>query len=296
MHETPPSDLDFAAASAVVGSSRRYSASIDPSWSGPAVPNGGLLQAIMLRAIDAELGPESEFQARSTSCHFLRAPSAGSVEIFIDPLRRGRRFASFRGTLSQGGKACIAMLATYSVRGIEDMARWSPAPPEVTPPPVRSAESVDLARFRDAGPEVWLSMPEQAPPFLRRLLSAPRFGSGPFQGRPVDPFEGAASCGWVMARSPQAVEPAWLAFLVDAVMPPVLGPLKSPALTATIEMTTYIRPDIPPEGLPDQALLVHSVTRSVQNGMCDADYTVYSSGGDLLAQGRQLQLLQPIEV
>jgi hypothetical protein len=60
----------------------RYRATIDRAWDGPAVPNGGVLAAIMVRAAQTELGPDSP-APRTVSVQFLDAPGHGPVEIGV---------------------------------------------------------------------------------------------------------------------------------------------------------------------------------------------------------------------
>jgi hypothetical protein len=283
--------VDFPAASKVAGRSRHYKAEVHPSWDGPLTTHGGLLQAIALRAIDAEINADRRMQARSVTCHYLRAPEHGEVDIFVDPLRRGRRFASTRATLSQKGKPCIAAIATHSVRGMAEVAHWALSPPEVAPPPGRDAAKLEAGQLT---PEAWLQMPAGAPRFFEQLLLAPRFGAGPFAGAEVDPAVGTSNGGWLTTPEPQRIDAEWLTLVVDALWPSVLEPLREPAMAPTLDLTTHIRADIPEDGLPDQPLLVHNVSRAALNGLSDSDSFVFSADGELLAQGRQLQLLQPL--
>lgn len=291
-HDQPRVSVAFDLASRVTGSERRYSAEIHASWDGPLTPHGGLLQAIVLNAIDAEINPDGFYQPRSVTCHYLRPPQHGAVEVFVDPMRKGRRFATSRATLSQHGKPCIAVLATHSVRGLEQVDSWSVPMPAVTSPPDRSAPSVpprEIAKGADA----WLEMPQGTPGFFHHIKLAPRFGTGPFMGPPVDPERGTENGGWVLAPEPRGIDAAWLSFVVDALWPSVLEPLRSPAIAPTLDLTTHFRADLPPGGLPDQPLLLHNRTRALEGGLSDCDAAVFSQDGTLIAQSRQLQLVAP---
>jgi acyl-CoA thioesterase len=292
--EKSSEQLDFVAASQVAGGERHYTAQIHPSWDGPLTTHGGLLQAIALRAIDAEVNADGKYQARSLSCHYLRPPRHGAVDVYVDPLRRGRRFASSRATMSQDGKPCVTVLATHSVREMKEIAHWSLPAPKATPPPPRSAPRVGPKEYLAAPNETWLAMPEGAPRFFDQILLAPRFGSAPFRGKPVDLEKGTENGGWIATPQPQPIEAAWLALVVDILWPPVLQTLTEPAMAPTLDLTTHIRADIPVEGLPDQPLLIHNVTRAAIGGLSEADCYIFTANGSLLAQGRQLQLLQSI--
>lgn len=286
--------VDFDTAAAVSGAERRYSAHVHPSWDGPLTTHGGLLQAIALNAVDREVNRDGNFQPRSITCHYLRAPQHGDVEIFVDPLRRGRRFASSRATLSQNGKPCISVLATHSQRGLESPDNWAIPAPDVAAAPERSAPRVSPQEIAE-GAIAWVQFPDETPAFFKRFLLAPRFGTGPFMGPPVDPAVGTANGGWITTHEPRPVDAAWLAFLVDALWPSVLEPLRTPSIAPTLDLTTHIRADIPPEGLPDQPLLVYNRTRALAGGLADSDSMVFAADGTLLAQGRQLQLVVPPE-
>jgi acyl-CoA thioesterase len=247
----------------------------------------------VLKAIDAEINASGALQARSVSTYFLRPPAHGAVEIFVDPIRTGRRFATTRATLTQGGKACVTVLANHSVRNLPVVADWSLPIPDVAPPPSRGEPKVapDLIAAGNPG---WMEMPEGSPPFFSRSLLAPRFGHGPFMGPDLDPAVGTENGGWLTTTTPRPIDTAWLNYLIDALWPSSLQPLRTPAVAPTLDLTLHVRGEIPPEGLPDQPLLVYNRTRAIQGGLGDSDSFVYSADGKLLAQGRQLLMLMPI--
>jgi acyl-CoA thioesterase len=290
----PPEVTDFETATRVAGGERRYTAEVHPSWDGPVLPHGGLLSAITINAIDAEVNPEGALQVRTISTHFLRPPPHGEVEIFVDPLRVGRRFTSTRATMMHGGKACLTMLATHSVRDLPEVIAWSPPPPVVAPPPERGSAKVSPESIA-AGDPGWMAMPEGSPAFFSRSLLAPRFGHGPFAGPPVDPAVGTENGGWLVTLEPRPIDVGWLNYLVDSMWPSSLQPLRVPAVAPTLDLTTHIRGAIPADGLPDQPLLVHNITRAISGGLGDSDSFVYTADGELLAQARQLLLVMPLE-
>lgn len=295
-NEIPPEVLDFERASAVQGGERHYTADVHPSWDGPLTTHGGLLQAIALNAIDAEINPDGAFQPRSITCHYLRPPKHGPVDIFVDPLRRGRRFASSRATISQGGKPSISVLAMHSVREMDEIEHWALSAPETDPAPTRDAARIAPEAYAAGEQGGWLDFPVEAPRFFQRILYAPRFGHGPYVGPPVDPSVGTTNGGWILSQEPRPIDASWLTVIVDALWPSILQPLRVPAMAPTLDLTTHIRGSIPAEGLPDQPLLVHNVSRAVQGGLADSDSFVFAQDGTLLAQARQLQLLQPLEL
>jgi acyl-CoA thioesterase len=290
----PPDTATFDEAINVEGGGRRYDAVIHPSWDGALTTHGGVLAALLLSAVDAEINADGRFQPRSLTAHYLRPPQHGAVGVFVDPIRRGRRFASSRATLSQNGKPCVAALATHSVHELEEIESWQPPPPAARPAPDRSAPSRSPEELRK-GADGWLRMPPGVPSFFDRVLLAPRFGEGPFSGAPVDPAAGTCNGGWLTTREPRRIDAAWLAFAVDALWPSVLQPLRTAAMAPTLDLTIHIRAAIPAEGLPDQPLLLHNTSRAVEGGLADSDSVIFAADGTLLAQGRQLQLVAPVD-
>lgn len=283
---------NFDQATTVAGGEGVYTADVHPSWDGPLSTHGGLLGAIILKAVDREVNPENVLQIRSLTCQYLRAPSHGKVRVEVEVLRRGRRFASCRAALYSDEKICITALTTHSVRDLPVVDEWSPDPPKTKPAPSRDAPERPPQELI-GGANAWLQMPDGVPAFFKRWLFAPRFGTGPFLGPPVDRNRGTTNGGWMLARDHRPVDLATLAFLVDVFWPSVLEPLRKPAIAPTIDLTTHFRANIPAGGLPDQPLLVVNNSIAVEAGFADSDSKVFSADGKLLAQGRQLQMLAP---
>ena len=77
--------------------------------------------------------------------------------------------------------------------------------------------------------------------------------------------------------------------------PSILEPMRTPIIAPTLDLTTHIRATLPPDGLPDQPLLVHNTSIAVEDGFADSDSCVFAADGKLLAQARQLQLLAPFD-
>jgi acyl-CoA thioesterase len=291
-HSDPSDSISFDEALAIDGGERRYTAQVHPSWDGPLTTHGGLQAALALLAIDREIGAGGTKQVRSLTAHYLRPPQHGEIDIHVDPLRTGRRFSSARAVISQAGRPCIAVLATYSVRDLPDVTSWSIAMPEVAPAPTRDSPRVDPSEFRQ-GENNWVQMPDGAPQFFNQMLIAPRFGDPPFAGADPDPLTGTTNGGWILLPEPRAIDPAFMALLVDAFWPSVLQPLRVAAIAPTLELTIHFRRVFPPEGYPDQPLLVHNTSCAVIDGISDSDSRVFTADGTLLAQGRQAQLVAP---
>lgn len=285
--------VDFSTAVEITGGERRYRGVVQPSWNGPFFPHGGILGALAMKAVTAEFA-DANLQPRALTCHYLRTPQIGEVLIDVDPLRRGRRFASARATISQGGKPCLAVLLTLSSPDLVAADQWEAHAPVARSAPARDAPLIDRAEFDDQS-DGWLAPTEFGPKYFDRVLVAPRFGAAPFSGTAPDPVSGGENGAWIQLAQPRQIDHAWLAFLVDALWPTALQPLSGPVMSPTLDLTTHFRRSLPPGGLPDQPLLVHNKTRAVVDGLAEQDSLVFTADGELLAQGRQLLMLSPLE-
>lgn len=122
--------LDFDAETRPLGGDGRYTMTIPWGWEGaPGVPYGGWTTAVALRAA----GLESErLRPASLAAQFLRPLSmaAGSIDIEVELLRRGRRTETIRVTLAQGGKLGVHALVTSTdaAAGLEYEPERRPQP------------------------------------------------------------------------------------------------------------------------------------------------------------------------
>src|SRR4051812_9030227 len=66
---------------------------IDKSWPAPLGPKGGYVAAVAIRALEP-LFPGRAI--RSLTCHYLRSPKAGPIDLRAEVVRDGRRMATAR--------------------------------------------------------------------------------------------------------------------------------------------------------------------------------------------------------
>lgn len=272
-----------------------FAAEADPSWDGPLTTHGGLLASQVFKAIDRVVNPADDLQIRTLSLHYLRPPAHGQVEIEVEPLRSGRRFANSQARLAQGDRLCVTASAIHSLRGLPKLAQFQRAMPDVEPCPPRDAVSTGMYEHDRSLADGWLEMHPQAVPFFHRLKIAPRFGDPIFSGRPLPPGEGGENGGWVTLPDAHPVDPALLCVFCDAFWPTTLQNISVPAMAPTLDLTIHFRADLPPGGLPDQPLLVHNTTFAALDGTSDTDTRVFTADGRLLAEARQLQFVAPYE-
>jgi hypothetical protein len=271
----------------------RYVADVDPGWGTPIGPNGGYVAALVVRALEAGVNPLGERRLRSLTCHYLRTPALGELELDVELVRSGRRFATGQLGARQGGKQVLLALASFAIPDLEVEASWTPLVPEVAPAPARDAgesNPEDGLRHDD----LWLPRNRGPGTLAERMLLSPRFGAGrPFAAAPVTPGRGIETGGWLVLGDPQPVDSACVALYADAWWPPAFEALTKPAAMPTIDLTIHIRADIPPEGLPDQPILGRYRSNAATGGLVEEDGELFLADGTLLAQSRQLALLSP---
>lgn len=246
----------------------RYSGTIDPGWFGPPGPNGGFIAAVALRAIRAEVADDRR-RPRSLTLHYLRPPVAGEVTIEVVVERAGRSASACSARIVQGEKLTTLVLCVLSA-DYEGVADWETEAPRVPPP----------------GEVEELGMGEGAPPLFEQLETRPLFGPPPFTGG-----EEAVTGGWIRARGEAALSPELIALYSDAWWPAPFSVLEAPSAAPTLELTIHFRAQPQPE---ERYALVRFRTEASIDGLFDEGGEVWSEGGRLLAQSRQLALLRPM--
>ena len=129
------------------GRAGRWCAELPPIWGAPTFPQGGIVTALAVRAMAAELAMPGQ-RLRSVTTVFAAPVEAGAMEIDVCVLRRGRSMSQLTATVRNPGRdAGHTSIAVFgSARpGFEftDLR-----PPEGVPPPERSVS------FRDVPPHV----------------------------------------------------------------------------------------------------------------------------------------------
>jgi acyl-CoA thioesterase len=264
----PRTEFERATRAEPLGDSR-YAGTMDAGWFGPPGPNGGVIAALILRAMRAEIAAPDRLP-RSLTLHYLRPPAEGDVEVEVAIERSGRSATTCSARMYQGDRlATIALCVLTS--DYEGMESWEPAPPAAPPPS-------DV-------PE--LSIPGTPPPMFARLETRPAFGSTPFSGGPE-----AVTGGWLRTRDGDLLGPELVALYTDAWWPAPFSRLDAPSMAPTLELTIHFRAKPSPG---DEYALVHFRSEASIDGLFEEQGEVWSGDGRLLAQSRQLALLRPWE-
>jgi acyl-CoA thioesterase len=256
------SDFDDVTAIRRRGDSTTYDADLHPGWTIGDKPNGGYLLAVVARAACDIVDTTHPL---AVSGHYLRAPSAGPAEVRTEVVRHGRRVSTSRATLWQDDKPCIDALVTSGELHQADV-EWSAAPPPDMPPPEKCLAAVN--------------------PFIKIEL----FDHAELRVDPsTSPFPTATGEAllrfWFRLRDGAEPDVLSLLLAVDS-GPPTMFNLGMYGWAPTVELTVLLR------GLPAPGwLLVQARTRLLADGWFDEEATAWDSTGRLVAQSRQLALV-----
>lgn len=99
---TGPSILDATQVERLAGQPGRYRAEVSHAWDAPVYPSGGLVSAIALRALEAELDLDHQ-QLRSFSTMFVSTVAAGTLDVTVERLRVGKRMSQLRADVRSAG-------------------------------------------------------------------------------------------------------------------------------------------------------------------------------------------------
>lgn len=246
----------------------RYDAELRPEFNGPVAPNGGVLAATMLRAAQAELGPEAP-APRTLAAQYLEAPRAGPANLRVETLRRGKRVCVADVRLLQAGRLAATATVVFSA------ARAQAATLSRTAPPLPDPDSV---------PELPSGRLPGAPRVFDALEIRPTLGPTPFTRG-----ERALTGGWMALRGDTApLDPARLCALTDLWWPAAFGILDALNGVPTIQLTIHLRVT---ERAVAPPVFARFETRVIAEGHAEESGELWSREGELLAESRQLALL-----
>ena len=181
----------------------RYQGAIDPAWNLRPLPQGGIVTAIALRAMAAELADPAQ-RLRTLHTTYVAQVTDGPVAVAVDVLRRGRSMSHLRAEITNpGAKHGHVTTAVFgsSRRGFEFTDLEPPAsvpPPDQCPsfrdPLPPEAEPFDPMPFwaervegrAVSGHAPWEDyVPDRIPTVTRGDPGAAQGFAGPPYGRPV---------------------------------------------------------------------------------------------------------------
>lgn len=248
----------------------RYAGVLTERWNAlSGTPNGGYSLAVCLQALKQEMLKLDFPDPLAVSAFFLRPATPGPVQIHTEIARIGKRVATGEARLLRDQQEIVRVVASFTdlpqAQGRTLMLNQKP-----DLPPVELC--VDLLGEH---PMPGVSITGQVQYRVARL-------PGWAQGRP-----GGAGLlkFWMRYADGSDADTVSLAALVDAAAPAVLD--FGERGSSTMELTVHIRARPAPGWLACRVS-----TRHVMDGYHEEDFEIWDSQGKLVAQARQLAMLQ----
>ncbi|HEX7665931.1 MAG TPA: thioesterase family protein [Polyangiaceae bacterium] len=243
----------------------RFGAGISEKFNVGPVPNGGYVMSL---ALNAMLQNFPGREPLTTTMHYLRPSQNGDVEITVETVKEGKRYATAMARLLQGGKETARLLATFGTHdpAPEKKRLVNGKPPELVPP--------------DEGIVV--------PP--NDIFVIGRQFDMRFQPGTVDFMQGkqgdrALIAGYMRFADGREPDVRALPLLCDAMPPPLLNVVPF-SWVPTIELTTHVRARPVPGWIRFKF-----ESRFIFDGLLEEDGELWDEAGTLVAQSRQLAQL-----
>jgi acyl-CoA thioesterase len=282
---TRPAATEFDRATAVTAAGGgAWDAAVDAGWFAGKGPNGGYLAAMVLRAMAAELDDPAR-EPRSLTCHYLRPPAAGPVRVDVTVERSGRTTSTLTARLTSGGAASPPAVGAEDGRpyvlAIAAFGIDVPAPADyaTAPPDVPAPETIAPADNTASGLSI-----------VSRFELRPALGTALFAGA-----DEAVTGGWLRFSDARATDAIALAMFADAWWPAPWVRLGAPVPAPTIDLTVHFRAPRAARALgPGEPVLAIFRSTTAAGGFFEEDGELWTRDGVLLAQSRQLALLEPL--
>jgi acyl-coenzyme A thioesterase PaaI-like protein len=213
----------------------------------------------------AELGDDFPHPL-AASAHYVAAPETGPAEASVQVLRRGRRTAQTRVSLTTTAGPCVEALVTCGTLDPGEPFFDGVAVPDLPP--------------EEACPR----LPVEGPGFTVPLLAvlAERLDPATMGWAVGTPSGRGELRGWLRFDDGREPDPAALLAVVDA-LPPATFDLGLIGWVPTLELSSHVRA-VPAPG----PLRVRQRARLVAGGRFDEECDVWDSTGRLVATGHQL--------
>src|SRR3954451_2115192 len=208
--------------------------------------------------------------ARSLTIHYTAAPKEGPVRVRTTVERAGRSLTTVSARMEQGDRLIALAIGAFSKERVAALEYDERRAPDVPPP-----EDVAVVPHQP-----------QMPPFSRQWELRYAIGKAPFGGDEEGP---TVSGGWIKPLDDHPVDAALVAQISDAWLPAVFIRLTQPNPVPPIDLTIHFRGKLP---RPPDYVLATFESRLSQGGFVEEDGTIWSRDGHLIAQSRQLALLQ----
>ena len=255
-----------------------YAGEVDEVWNLKPMPQGGIVTALALRAMAAELADPAQ-RLRTLHTTFAAQVASGPVDIDVELLRRGRSMSHLRAEVRNVG-ASRGHLTTgifgATRRGFEftDLR-----PPTSVPLPP------DCPSFRDPPPDGVERFETRF--WDERVEGRPALGHPPWEDYVPDRAERA---NWYRFDDPPflddgTLDPFALVVLADT-MPGAVGEMVGPReddmwFAPSVDLTVHLLDDC-----RSPWVLAHNTARHAGDGYASADQALWDCGADGTAQPR----------
>jgi len=271
----------------------RYRGELDDTWNLRPLPQGGVLSAAAVRAMEAELNHPDQLP-RTLHTTFVGQVSHGELDIDVEVLRRGRSMSQLRAQVRNPGSAHGHVTSCVFGSERKGFSFTDLTPPQEIPDPR------DCPSFRDPPPE-GIETPRQHPFFAKRLEGRAVLGHPPWVEYVPDRAETAV---WNRFDDPPVLDdgeldPLALIVIADTMPGAVgekLGHQKRTWFAPSIDLTVHLL-----DKWRSPWVLAHNRARYAGHGYASADIALWDCGENasstprLIAYATQLFLFSFVE-
>ena len=260
--------------------SGRYRADLSHDWDLVAVPQGGVIAALALRAAGLEVDDPGQ-KLRTCTTVFAGQAAAGALEIEVRILRRGRSATQVLSTIrNEGAEAGATVLAVFGG------SRPGPTFVDVAPPEVPLPAA--CPSYRDPLPPG--IEPRPALPFWNRVEGRAALGHPPWENH--EPVASDVAT-WLRFDQPPlmrdgSLDPLGILTLADR-MPGCISEMTGhggpPWFAPSADLTVHFL-----EPMRGEWLLAHDRARWADDGWASAESLLWDEDGTLVAYATQVML------
>jgi acyl-CoA thioesterase len=275
---------EFDRDTAVRGGDGIWAGRIDPRWNIGDNPNGGYTLVVAANAMLAACGRPDPL---TLTAHYLAPPAMGEVEVAVEILRAGRRYATVSATMRQGDRGLVGLVGAFGdLASQEGPTRIGAAPPEI-PAPEDCVSMLELGEYGGGRP-----VPEFIHRFDLRLDPGcewvhSRIGGAQVPTEPADSLTPLEVAGWIRFGDDAPPSVVGLLAMADA-FPTTVVASADIGWVPTVELTVHVRG----RPVPGWILGVFR-TRFLIHGLLEQDGELWDAGGHLVALSRQMALVLP---
>jgi len=257
----------FERATVIGGGGTAGTSTIDASWYQGRGAFGGVLAALLVRAMERAVADDAR-GLRSLTVHFCGPATEGPVSVTSEIVRAGSRVTHATARIMRSGETLT--FATASFCRERPGASYALASMPDVPP------ATGLGDFPRGVPGV--------PVFLQHLDLRLTGDTFPFSGANTPAFS-----AWVRLREPAPVDAAVAALLLDSLPPGISTTFDAPRPIASVDFRVQLFAPLPASASsPEDFHLVTVRSRWADGGYTEELRELWSPAGVLLAHCQQL--------